>query len=127
MFSKLVFLVLAAGATAAALLVLRQQRIETSHEMSRLHNQIMRHERVLWHLRGEIATACGPEAVRLRLTDLDAQWAPIQSAFRTAESEIRNPQSSILDPHSSILDPHSSILDPAPPPPGLALNDPHTP
>jgi hypothetical protein len=77
MFAKLAFVVLGAGATAAGLLVLRQQRIETSHEMSRVHGQIMTHERALWHLRSEIAGACGPEAVRERLEDLGGEWVPI--------------------------------------------------
>jgi len=92
MFAKLAFVVLGAGATAAGLLVLRQQRIETSHEMSRMHSQIMRHERVLWHLRSEVAGACGPEAVRERLREIGGEWVPIaletepESEDHTSES-----------------------------------------
>ena len=39
MFGKLLFIIMVVGATACALLVIRQQRIDTFHEMSAVHQR----------------------------------------------------------------------------------------
>ena len=77
MFAKLTTVILSFGLTAAVLLVTRQQRIETAHEMSRVHEQILRHERSLWHLRSEMAERCRPGAVRDLLDAEEVEWNPV--------------------------------------------------
>lgn len=52
------------AATALALLSLRQQRIATIHDMSRLHGQLDQHRMHLWRLRARVATEVRPGSVR---------------------------------------------------------------
>ena len=77
MLPKLIMVILVVGATASALLVNRQQRIETFHEMSLIHHRLLEHETTLWQLRGQVAQRCRPEQVRLAMTRLGGQWTPI--------------------------------------------------
>lgn len=77
MLPKLIMVILVVGATASALLVNRQQRIETFHEMSLIHHRLLDHETTLWQLRGQIANRCRPEQVRTAMTRLGGEWTPI--------------------------------------------------
>jgi hypothetical protein len=77
MFAKLMLIILAVGATACALLVIRQQRIDTFHEISLIHQRLLTHERTLWELRGEIAERCRPSQVRVVMNQLGGDWVPI--------------------------------------------------
>jgi len=77
MFGKLLLVILAAAFTAAALLVLRQERIDTAHEMSVVHRHMLEHERALWELQCEIARRCRPEEVRRMMDELEEQWTAI--------------------------------------------------
>lgn len=77
MFAKLLFIIMCVGATACALLVIRQQRIDTFHEMSLIHQRLLIHERTLWDLRTEIAQRCRPSQVRLAMNQLGGTWVPI--------------------------------------------------
>ena len=77
MFVKLLFIIMVVGATAWALLVIRQQRIDTFHEMSAVHQRLLNHERTLWELRSEIAQRCRPSQVRLAMNQIGGQWVPI--------------------------------------------------
>jgi len=79
MFAKLLLIIMFVGATACALLVIRQQRIDTFHEISVVHQHLLTHERTLWELRGEIAERCRPSQVRLVMNQLGGQWSPIPS------------------------------------------------
>lgn len=65
------------GATAIALLVNRQQRIETAHEMARLHARLVEQRRVLWTLHHEIARQSSPRRVRVVIGRLDEQWTSL--------------------------------------------------
>ncbi len=78
MFNKLLLVVAALGAIAVALLVNRQQRIETAHETAVLHERLAVQEQDLWRLRSEIAEACRPGTVQQAMTDLSATWSPIE-------------------------------------------------
>jgi hypothetical protein len=80
MFAKLLVIVIAVGATACALLVNRQQRIATFHEMSLIHRRLLEHERTLWEMRSELAQKCRPTQVRLAMQKLNEQWTPIPAA-----------------------------------------------
>jgi hypothetical protein len=77
MLAKLMLIIIAVGATACALLVIRQQRIDTFHEISLIHHRLLTHERTLWELRGEIAQRCRPSQVRLVMNELGGNWVPI--------------------------------------------------
>jgi hypothetical protein len=77
MFAKLLLIITAVGATACALLVIRQQRIDTFHEMSQIHQRLLGHERTLWQLRTEIAQRCRPTQVRLVMNRMNVNWVPI--------------------------------------------------
>jgi hypothetical protein len=77
MFPKLLFAMLAAGAIACALLVNRQQRIDTAHEMSRVHEHLLLHQRTIWDLQSQIAQRCRPAEVRQAMQRLTVDWAPI--------------------------------------------------
>ena len=80
MFAKLLFIILTLGATGCALLVIRQQRIDTVHEMSTIHQRLLGHERTLWELRSEIAKRCRPSQVRLAMNQMGGTWVPIPAS-----------------------------------------------
>jgi hypothetical protein len=77
MLGKLLFIIMAAGAIASALLVNRQQRIETFHEMTATHQRLLEHEATLWRLRSEIAGRCRPSEVRSAIDRLKLEWIAI--------------------------------------------------
>ncbi len=77
MFAKLLVIIMVVGATACALLVMRQQRIDTFHEISRIHQRLSAHERTLWEMRMEIAERCRPSQVRLVMNQMNINWVPI--------------------------------------------------
>ncbi len=85
MFAKLLLIILVMGATACALLAIRQQRIETAHESALLHQRLLDGEQVLWKLRSEIAVRCQPDQVRLAMAGLGGSWTPI--LIRAVESD----------------------------------------
>jgi hypothetical protein len=63
MFAKLLITVLFATAIGAALLGLRQQRMENMHEITRLHNQMDQLRRQTWDLQVRIAAGITPQAL----------------------------------------------------------------
>ncbi|HWB18667.1 MAG TPA: hypothetical protein VG711_00080 [Phycisphaerales bacterium] len=77
MFAKLLVVILSVGVIASALLVIRQQRINTFHDISVIHEKMIDHERVLWKLRNDIANRCRPAEVRMALAQLNESWDPI--------------------------------------------------
>jgi hypothetical protein len=89
MFLKLLLIILVAGATANALLVIRQQRIDTFHEISVIHQRLLGHERTLWEMREEIAQRCRPSQVRLVMNRLGGSWDPIPTPHATTNPPVR--------------------------------------
>lgn len=77
MFAKLVFLILAFGAIACGLLVVRQQRIDLAHDMSRTHQRLVEHEQTEWHYRSDIATRTRPDLIRQQLNQTNIAWQPL--------------------------------------------------
>ena len=73
----MLIILLVVGATASALLVNRQKRIETFHEMSQVHRRLHNHEFTLWKLRMQIAGRCRPTQVRLLVDRMGGEWQPI--------------------------------------------------
>ena len=92
MFAKLLFIVIAVGAVACALLVIRQQRIDTFHEITQTHRRLSEHERTLWEMRAEIAERCRPAQVRLAMNNLGLDWIPLPARpvfLPTQEPKVR--------------------------------------
>jgi hypothetical protein len=77
MFWKLLLVILTAVVTAAMLLAIRQQRLETAHRASIVHRRLATQETALWELQHRIASRCAPEELRAVLESLDLRWEPI--------------------------------------------------
>ena len=86
MLHKLIVIITALGATSAALLVNRQQRIEVAHEMAVLHARLHEHDRTLWRMESEIAGRCRPERLRHAMDQSKVVWSPMQHGPRTASN-----------------------------------------
>lgn len=70
MFGKLAFLILSVGAIAGVLLVNRQLRIQSAHELADAQRRVAQHDRTLWRLRAEIAGRVTPERVQTAASSL---------------------------------------------------------
>jgi hypothetical protein len=92
MFAKLLFVIVAVGAVSCALLVIRQQRIDTFHEMTRVHGRLLEHERTLWQMRADIAERCRPSQVRLAIKQLEHEWAPLPARSEILQARRSNAQ-----------------------------------
>jgi inactivated superfamily I helicase len=79
MFAKLLVIVAAVGATACALLVNRQQRIDTAHEIAAVHQRLLMQEQALWTLRRAMAERVRPDRIRYDVQTLGGAWAAIPS------------------------------------------------
>ena len=77
MFAKLLLIILVMSATACALLVNRQQRIDTAHQLAQLHQEILRQRQQCWAIRRDIAFESQPERIRAALAEIGGQWTPI--------------------------------------------------
>ena len=98
MFHKLLAILLTTLVTAAAVLVVRQQRLEIAHEAARTFMQCHRHERALWTLEERLASAARPEAVRLAVQEAGGAWTPIPSHPQLpADPSVRVAQGSPFD------------------------------
>jgi len=69
-FGKLVFLIVSVGIIAGVLLVNRQLRIQSAHELADAQRRVAEHDRTLWRLRAEIASRVTPERVQLAASRL---------------------------------------------------------
>jgi len=81
MLVKLAILVLATAATAAGLLSVRQQRLQTVHDTHRAVQEAAALDRTLWELRAELASLTAPDRVEqlLEHSTVDA-WIPIHAS-----------------------------------------------
>jgi hypothetical protein len=77
LFAKLLVIILVIGGTACALLVVRQQRLDLAHEISRTHWRMLTQRQTLWALEAEIARRCRPEHIRSSAEALEIEWAPL--------------------------------------------------
>jgi outer membrane biogenesis lipoprotein LolB len=77
MFGKLLLIIIVMGATACALLVNRQQRIDTAHQAAQLHQEILRQRQQCWAIRHDIAIESQPERVREALAEIGGEWLPV--------------------------------------------------
>jgi hypothetical protein len=77
MFAKLLLIIVVLGAAACALLVNRQQRIETAHQTAALHQQIIERQQEIRRLRCEVSRRGGPREVHEALARIGGSWSPI--------------------------------------------------
>ena len=77
MSGKLLLIIIVMGVTACALLVNRQQRIDTAHRAARLHQEILHQRQQGWAIRRDIAFESQPQRVRTALAEVGGQWSPI--------------------------------------------------
>jgi cell division protein FtsL len=77
MFAKLLVIVLAIGLIAAALLMIRQQRLDAVHEMAQIHRRVNEQQTSLWLMRTRIADRCRPDRIREAAQELGVEWRPI--------------------------------------------------
>lgn len=87
MAAKLAVIIVVIGATFAALLVNRQQRIDVVAEISRAQLREERHGKTLLRLHAAVAEAVRPEELRMHIGRTAIVWQPIPHRF--AEPERR--------------------------------------
>ncbi|MEC9372941.1 MAG: hypothetical protein VYC34_03820 [Planctomycetota bacterium] len=63
MHAKLIALVLGVAAVASALLAVRQQRIQSAHELAQIHRKMMACDESLWRMRVAIARRLEPRRI----------------------------------------------------------------
>lgn len=94
MFAKLLLIILFAGAIACCLLAIRQQRIESAHEMWQVHHRLVERQHMLWDLRRQVFRSSRPEVVRKMLAAAGGQWTVIPEALDAAAAPQGAPQPS---------------------------------
>ena len=77
MFANILMIIVVMGANSCVLLVNRQQRIDTTHDTARLHQEILRQQQRCWELRRDIAVESQPDRIRAALGEISGQWLPI--------------------------------------------------
>ena len=88
LFAKLLVVVVALGAMALGLLVLRQQRYEVSNEISRTHNRIVEQERAQWRMRAQVASRSTPADIRAAAERRGIDLSPIQESVTEPEAAV---------------------------------------
>ncbi len=83
MFVKLAFIIVCIGAIGIGLLALRQQKIETIHDISLAYRHQREAEQTLWTLQAELARRCRTDELRRRLEELDLDWHKIPAPAST--------------------------------------------
>jgi len=88
MAAKIAFLILAVALTGAALLSVRQQRLQVVHEMTRHLERAERTQRAVWRVRADLASRTTPSAIRAAIENLrDHDEGPTR--FRPAGTILR--------------------------------------
>ncbi len=77
MFAKLMVLILAGTATAAALLWLRQQRLELAHDIANAHRQIDEARQATWDLQVKVACYVEPNSLNQALARAELKLEPL--------------------------------------------------
>jgi len=98
MFTKLLLVIVAAGTVASGLLVLRQRKVETIHEISRAYQRQRQAERTLWALQADIARRTRPEALREQLARQRRDWRPIPAIPSTLDAPAERGAETLEEP-----------------------------
>lgn len=92
MLGKLSALVLAAALSAAAVLVIRQQRLMAMHDMAKSVERSAELDRKLWRVRADIAGKITPGKVRAMVADLGPlEPIPMYWCPPTASEQMKDP------------------------------------
>ena len=94
MFMKLLAIVFAVALIALLWLTMRQQRLETAHDIARVHQRLLQHETALWSLQADIAAHSRPEDIRRRMEALDVEWDALEVEL-AEDPPVRAP---VVDP-----------------------------
>lgn len=95
MFAKILVIIITFGVLGCALLVNRQQRIETAHRISLTHKRLAEQERGAWRLRAEVARRCSPNRLREAASQSRQTWAPIM--LHPQRHSVIGPQANALN------------------------------
>ena len=88
MAAKIAFLILAVALTGAALLSVRQQRLQMVHEMTEHLERAERTQRAVWRVRADLASRTTPAAIRAAIErsvdprDTSPTYRPEGTLFR---------------------------------------------
>ena len=77
MYSKILVVMLLAMAAAGGLLTLRQRRIEISHDVAVLHDQIHESRYALWDVQTSIAEQMNPQSMQASIVRAQLELEPI--------------------------------------------------
>ena len=77
MFAKLLLVLTVTACTALALLSLRQSRIETVHEMTRVHRNTMVQRRMIWTVRRRLAGMLQADQLQA-LVGSELEWTTLE-------------------------------------------------
>ena len=77
MFAKLLLVILVMAATACALLVSRQQRLDTAHRTAQVHRELLKQQQRFWTLSRDIAVESQPGRISGAFGEIGGQWSPI--------------------------------------------------
>lgn len=82
---KIIILIITACCTACGLVVIRQERINTAHNLASLHSQLRIHQREVQTLRVQLQNNLDPENIRLLVTRYEQNTGSTMVPFRREE------------------------------------------
>lgn len=89
MVAKLAVIIVAIGATFAALLVNRQQRIDAVAEIARAQLRVEAHRKTVLKLHAAVAEAVRPAELRMAIARSGVQWQPIPYRFDPVDRRLK--------------------------------------
>lgn len=106
MVAKLAVIIVAIGATFAALLVNRQQRIDAVAEIARAQLRVEAHRKTVLKLHAAVAEAVRPAELRMAIARSGVQWQPIPYRFDPVDRRlVREPVTGLAMRPSDVPDP----------------------
>ena len=97
MFSKLLFIVLTFGMVGGCLLIMRQQRLEASHQTATTFQRVAAQERAVWRMRAEIARRCRPDQLQQLREELSESWTPFSDPPRSTIDDMPESELDLID------------------------------
>lgn len=85
--AKLLICIVCAGLLAATMLQLRQQRLETAHQLNKLHDEIEQVQIKLWNQQLQIATCTAPNAIPQTIRQYKLTLVPGNPALAAEDAD----------------------------------------
>jgi hypothetical protein len=104
MFAKLATVIIILGAMFGALLVNRQERIDTAAEVSRIHFKLERNERERTRREAKVATALMPDRIRELLVKVESKPIPFRADPLSATEEALEIPQLVIEPYRDGFD-----------------------